>query len=228
MYKPNTVDQLITDSTNLLNFLKTQNINVDDGFQVVDIIQYLSDHYPNFNIHDDIKGEKYKDFIINVYEHMGIPEKFNGLDISLPYMTYNIRHGAYCSIIGMMSEYISLKVVLDNFEMGVINQSKDSQIRGEDITYYCNGNRVSADVKTSRVEYTDVESVTADSSWFNPNKKSVRIHLVDVFRGYHYITSRSTLHLMYERYGTEVPVQILQKYKHFYKHDITYITQSFI
>lgn len=228
MYKPTTVDQLITDSTNLLDYLQTQKLNVDDGYQVINLIKNLNEYYPNYNIHDDIRGIKYKDFILEVHKAMSVLEKYNDNDITLPYMPYNIRHGAYCSIIGMMSEYISLKVVLDNFDSGFINQSKDSQMKGEDITYFCNGNRVSADVKTSRADYIDEELVTTDSSWFGTNKKSVRFHLVDVFKGYHYITSRSTLHLMHDRYGNEVPVKELQKYKHFYKHDITYITKSFI
>lgn len=228
MYKPDTADQLIQDSTKLLQFLKRQNINVDDGVQVINIIKNLNEYYPNFNIHDEIKGVKYQDFIFAVYESSGLLDKFNENEPVLPYTSYNIRHGAYNSIIGMMSEYISLKVVLDNFKSGFLNQSKSSQIRGEDISYIYNGKSISADVKTSRSEYTTEEMVTTDKSWFNTNKCSVRLHLVDVFHGYHYITSRSTLHLMHDRYGTDVPVKELQKYKHFYKHDIGYITKNFI
>lgn len=228
MYKPDTVEKLLLDSAKLLNFLQMQGINVDDGYQVIDIIKMLNDYYPNFNIHDKIQGDTYKDFIYAVYESHGIEDKFNINDITLPYTSYNIRHGAYNSIIGMMSEYISLKVVLDNFDSGIINQSKNSQIRGEDITYWCKGNMMTADVKTSRVDYIDEEMVTADKSWFSGTKKSVRLHLVDVSHNYHYITSRSTLHLMYDRHGSEIPVKELQKYNHFYKHDISYITKHFI
>lgn len=44
MYKPDTVEKLLLDSAKLLNFLQVQGINVDDGYQVIDIIKMLNEY----------------------------------------------------------------------------------------------------------------------------------------------------------------------------------------
>jgi hypothetical protein len=229
MYKPSNAQDLIKDAVKLLVFLKQQNIKVKDGLEVIELIDTLVSYYPDINIHSEIIGEEFKDYIQYVYKSFST-EEFNDTKLVLPYLKYNIRHGVYASLIGMMGEYISLKVVRDNFNSGMILQDKSSQRTGKDIWYKQSPTTsFTADIKISNTDWTNGPCVVAHKDWFSESKNSTRFHLVDIGNNTHIITSRSILELEYENHHKEpILISNLKKRKPFLEHDIRYITQSFL
>jgi hypothetical protein len=229
MYKPSNAQDLLTDAVKLLVFLKQQNIKVKDGLEVVELIDTLLSYYPDLDIHSAIVGENFKDFIQYIYKSFSTDE-FNESKLVLPYLRHNIRHGVYASLMGMMGEFISLKVVRDNFESGMILQDKSSQRTGKDIWYKQSPTMsFTADIKISNTDWTNGRCVVAHKDWFCEIKNSTRFHLVDIGNSTHIITSRSILELEYDNARKEpILISNLKKRKPFLEHDIQYITQSFL
>lgn len=222
MYKPDTTKQLINDSTKLLLSLEPS-LNVDDGFELLFVIEDLLRIVPNVNIHDNISGEQYQQFIkyICEKENLKVTEK-------LPYTRFNIRSGVYSSIVGMMAEYISLKTTNELFNNGKLTQDRIDQMNGIDIIYEQNGNEITADVKLSNTSWTNEELIYAHMDWFDRKKQSVRFHLVDIANNTHFIVGRSYLHLLCEQNGNRIPARLVDKYYHCKRTDIRHITSAFL
>lgn len=223
MYKPTSYEQLLTDAFKLLSFLEHE-IDVSNGYDVLFVFLDIYENHGIDNIYEPIHGEKYTQFIAEQNK------KFCRFDTlgDLPYTRYNIRHGAYSSIVGMMNEFISLKIIKELFNSGEIIQDFDMQKHGHDILYYDNGNKITADVKTSKADWDQEKTVYAHRDWFEPSKHSTRFHVVDIANNKHFIIRRHYFYENFKRYGNYVPIDKLKRSYTFHENDISHITKCFL
>jgi hypothetical protein len=224
MYSPTSSTQLLADATKLLLHLE-QYVDVNEGYDVLLAFYYLCSTH-NVDIHEPIIGEKYSKFIYKIYEAFDDVKNFNPLDIKLPYTRYNIRNGMYTSIIGMMSEFISLASTKELYESANITQDKNLQTYGSDIIYYDCNNFITADVKTSKTDWTHEKTMYAHRDWFKPGKSSSRLHIVDICNAQHHIISRPWLYQKFKEYGNYIPIEKIQN-ESLKSQNISHIINSF-
>lgn len=215
-YKPKNTQTLIKHASKLLLNL---NIDVTDGVDLIENVIVANNLISNINIYEKIEGEKYQKFIDYVCKKYN--KRNNG---TMPFTNFNLRYGVYRSIVGMMAEYISLQVTTDLFGSGEILQDFHSQKNGSDIRYYHNDNEITADIKLSN---SPMLTVYSNADWFKNEKISTRFHLVDISHDRHYITGRSYLESMNERYGNIIPIIPLKKYGFCKETNIRHLTRYF-
>lgn len=221
MYKPVSCKQLLIDAFKLLKSLE-KDIDVSLGYEVLYVFLELHEKHIELDIFEPIHGSKFSQFISEQNK------KFCQQDSAdLPYTRYNIRHGAYASIVGMMNEFISLKIIRDLFNSGEIIQDYDMQKNGHDIQYYENGYKITADVKTSKTDWSHERTVYAHRDWFHESKHSTRFHVVDIANNKHFIIRRHYFYENFKRYGNYIPIDKLKRSYTFHEHDIAHITKCF-
>jgi hypothetical protein len=197
--------------------LDSLTVNSDDGFDLLENILLLKKVVPDTNINEKICGIKYKPFIAAICNQYNLVESNN-----MPYTHFNLRHGVRSSIVGMVSEYISLQVTHDLFGNGVLVQDAQSQMSGVDILYHQNGNEITADVKTAQ----SMDTLYCHSDWFNKTKTSTRLHIVNLKANKHYIIGRSYFESMFLRHGNHIPINDLKKYGYCKITDIQHLTKN--
>lgn len=196
----------MTQQLKLLKLCKLleNDIDISDALDLIEYSNLLFKLVPDTNIHEPIIGPKYKPFL----------DLFNSS--TLPFTNFNLRSGIYCSFAGIIAEYISLKVILDQFKNGILLNDKQNQLNGNDIQYYHNDNLITADIKSIN------NDLYAHKDWFK--KSSTRFHLVNLKTNKHYIIGRSYLEKLHQLKGNNIDLTFAKKYGTITTTDINYIT----
>lgn len=224
MYKPSDPKQLLTDCTKLLMSLEDK-VDVTHGYDEILLLDEFIKMYPDVDVRESIIGEKFKDFILEMYRRFSDTTKYNH---ELPYMPFNIRGGVYSSIMGLMGEYISFAACLERYQNVKLLQDRKNQVEGNDIEYYNNDYHITADIKVSTTDWTTEPIIKCHPDWFKATKISTRFHIVDIYNKAHFVINRSFLHAQVERHGRIVPVAPILKYSVCKQQDISRIVQSFL
>lgn len=197
-----TPPQIISNCSTLLFELETLGLDISNGLDALFVMQDLIEMYPDIDIHDPISGPKFQKFI----------KSMGGIGNTLPYTPFNIRGGIYCCSLGLAGEYIALYFTSKKYQNVKLLQDKDSQMNGHDISYYHNGNRITADVKVQNVDWSSGAVLKVHADWFKPVKTSVRFQIVDFGNATWFEISRGELEKLFKSNGTYIPVKSLSNH----------------
>jgi hypothetical protein len=204
MYQPKTPQKLINDGLQFLLSIENK-VDVSSGLDTILLLDELYKMYPDININESIKGHKFRNFIVEMHKRFGNNSIYQD---ELPFMPYNIRHGLYKSITGLIAEYMSYVVTQDKFRDVRLLQDYYNQSSGNDIEYKHNNNYITADIKLSSTNWLRSPIIKCHGDWFADNKTSTRFHIVDIYNGVHLIVGRTHLISQYKKYGNIIKLSV--------------------